>query len=520
MNKRTIAAILTAVMMMCSLSACGGATSENTAASSENLPSSEETAQTVQTAHANEIVVGIPQDLDSLDPFLMGTAGTREVMFNIFEGLVKLNPDGSYVDAVAERHTVSEDGLVYTLTLRDGVLFHNGKPVTAEDVIHSFEVCAATTTNATVATALSAAVITAEGNDIVMTLETPDSDFIACVSNAYIVPADYDEQATAPVGTGPFKFVSYAVQDNLVLEKNEEYYGAPAYLDKVTFKIFANTEAELLALDAGSLDFVAHLQYDQIQTLSNGYDVLDSTMNLAVGMYLNNVVAPFDNELVRKAMCHAVDVDEVMAFATGGQGVKIGSSMFPNFAKYFDASLAEKYPHDIEKAKALLAEAGYENGFSFKITYATEYEHPYGDMAAAIQQQLAAVGVSVELNPVEFATWYSDAYKGRNFDATIMGFDTRILTASGMLRRWVSTDGSNLISYNNPEFDETFAAALACTDDAEQTALYKRCLEILNETAANVYIQDLAEYVVINPALDGYHFYPLYIMDMSTVHVK
>ena len=514
MKKRILAAILAAVLMMCLLSACGGATSQTTTPSSENSPSSEE------PAHANEIVVGIPQDLDSLDPFRMGTAGTREVMFNVFEGLIKICPDGSYADAVAEHHAVSEDGLTYTFTLRDGIVFHNGKTVTTEDVLYSFETCVASTVNESVAAALSAAEISAEGNVITMTLNDTNSDFLAYVSNAYIVPADYADQATAPVGTGPFKFESYSVQDSFVVVKNADYYGTPAELDKVNFKIFANTEAELLALDAGSLDMVAHLQYDQIATLTNGYDVLDGTMNLAVGMYLNNAVEPFDNMLVRQALCYAVDVDEIMAFATGGQGVKIGSSMFPNFGKYFDASLAETYTHDVEKAKQLLTEAGVEDGFSFKITYATEYEHPYGDMAAAIQQQLAQVGIIVELNPVEWASWYTDVYKGRDFDATIVGFDTSVLSATGMLQRWTSDAGKNMINYNNAEYDETYAAAVACTDDAEQTALYKRCLEILNETAANVYIQDLAEYVVINPAMDGYNFYPLYIMDMSTVHLK
>ena len=516
MKKSILAAILVVVLMLGSLSGCKGTTTKPNTNGSENLPSSGNN----QTAHANEMVVGIPQDLDSLDPFQMGTAGTREVMFNVFEGLIKLNPDGSYKDAVASSHKVSEDGLKYTFTLRDGVAFHNGNAVTVDDVLYSLDTCVASTVNESVAAALSVATISAEGKDIVFDLKEANSDFLAYVSNAYIVPKDYKNQATAPVGTGPFKFESYKVQDSLVLAKNGSYYGTPAKLDKVTFKIFANTEAELMALDSGALDMVAHLQYDQISTLTNGYDVLDGTMNLAVAMYLNNAVAPFNNVLVRQALCHAVDIDEIMAFATGGQGVKIGSSMFPNFGKYFDASLANTYNHDEAKAKDLLKQAGYEKGFTFKITYATEYEHPYGDMAAAIQQQLAKVGVTVELNPIEWNSWYTDVYKGRNFDATIVGFDTSVLSATGMLQRWTSTASKNMIGFNNAEYDKTYAEAVACTDDAKQTTLYKKCLEILNKDAANVYIQDLAEYVVINPALEGYNFYPLYIMDMSTIGVK
>lgn len=518
MKKRILAGFLVTAMLACLLCGCGGATTEVPGSSDETTASSGGTQVSSERSAANEIIVGIPQDLDSLDPYQMGTAGTREVLFNVFEGLVKLSSDGSYVDAVASSHSVSEDGLTYTFTLRDGVLFHNGEEVTTEDVLHSFEACAASTVNESVAAALSAATITAEGNDIVITLPEPNSDFLAYVSNAYITPADYEDQATAPVGTGPFRFVSYSVQESFVIEKNQDYYGTPASLDRVTFRIFDSTEAELMALDAGSIDLCAHLQYDQISTLTNGYNVLEGTMNLAVALYLNNAVEPFDNELVRQALCYAIDVDEVMAFATGGQGVKIGSSMFPSFTKYFDASLADNYSYDVERAKELLAQAGYADGFSFTITYATEYEHPYGDMAAVIQQQLAEVGITVELNPIEWASWYTDTYQGRNFDATLVGFDTSVLTAGGMLQRWTSGASNNMINYSNAEYDETFAAAQASQDDAEQTKLYKRCLEILNETAANVYIQDLAEYVVMNPALDGYVFYPLYILDMSTVH--
>ena len=236
--------------------------------------------------------------------------------------------------------------------------------------------------------------------------------------------------AQAPSGSCPTAF-----RRALSSEKNQDYYGTPASLDRVTFRIFDSTEAELMALDAGSIDLCAHLQYDQISTLTNGYNVLEGTMNLAVALYLNNAVEPFDNELVRQALCYAIDVDEVMAFATGGQGVKIGSSMFPSFTKYFDASLADNYSYDVERAKELLAQAGYADGFSFTITYATEYEHPYGDMAAVIQQQLAEVGITVELNPIEWASWYTDTYQGRNFDATLVGFDTSVLTAGGMLQR-------------------------------------------------------------------------------------
>lgn len=512
MKKRILAVFLAAAALACSLSACGGTTPKEPAPSDETTPSSGPT-------HANELTVGIAQDLDdSLDPYRMTAAGTREVMFNVFEGLVKPDSDGNYVDAVASDHTVSEDGLTYTFTLRDGVVFHNGEPCTPEDVLYSFQTCAATTITKDVATALSAVRdMTADGNRITMTLEAPNTDFLSYVASVYIVPEGYTQQVTQPVGTGPFKFVSRSVQENVILEKHQAYYGEPAHLDKVTYKIYADATAMFTALDSGALDLMAHLTIDQVNNLSNGYEVLEGTMNLVQAIYLNNAVAPFDNEKVRQALCYAVDVDAMLALTSGGHGTKVGSSMYPAFGKYFDPALANAYPHDVEKAKALLAEAGYGDGFTFTIKVPSNYQ-PHVDTAVVLAEQLKEIGVTAEIQKVDWNTWVSDVYGGRQFEATVVGFDSSALNASGMLARWVSDNDKNMINYNNADYDAAYAAARTTVDDEEQTALYKRCLEILSETAANVYLQDLADFVAIRPDLKGFEFYPLYVIDMAKLY--
>lgn len=514
MKKRILAVFLVLVIMTCSLCGCGGATEQKPNASDEATPSS-------GAAHANEITVGIAQDLDdSLDPYQMTAAGTREVMFNVFEGLVKPDADGNYVDAVAADCKVSEDGLSYTFTLRDGVVFHNADTCTVDDVLYSFETCAATTVTSSVAEALSAVVdYSVDGNNITITLSAPNPDFLSYVASVYIVPKGYADQATAPVGTGPFRFVSRSVQENFVLERNEDYYGKAASLDKVTYKIYEDNNALFTALDSGALDLVAHLTSDQVNNLSNGYTVLEGTMNLVQAIYLNNAVAPFDDVRVRQALCYAVDVDAMLDITTEGHGTKVGSSMYPAFRKYFEPELADAYPHDVEKAKALLAEAGYPDGFSFTIKVPSNYQ-PHVDSALVMVEQLKAVGVTTEIQLVDWNTWLTDVYSGRDFEATVVGFDSSILSASGMLARWVSDNGKNMINYNNAEYDETYAAAQSTTDDAEQTALYKRCLEILSEDAANVYTQDLADFVAVNPELVGFEFYPLYVIDMSLLSFK
>ena len=512
MTKRFFAVFLAAVLLASLLSGCFGATDKDNGVS-DGTDSSR--------AAANEIAVGIAQDLDnSLDPYQMTAAGTREVMFNVFEGLVKPDSDGNYVCAVASDYKVSEDGLTYTFTLRDNVVFHNGEECTADDVIYSFETCAETSITSSVVSALSAIEdISADGNTITIVLNAPNPDFISYVSSVYIVPADYTEQETKPVGTGPFKFVSRSVQENIVLERNDDYYGEKASLSKVTYKIYEDSNALFTALNSGALDLVAHLTIDQVNNLSNGYNVLEGTMNLVQAVYLNNDFEPFKDERVRQALCYAVDVDAVLDLTAEGHGTKVGSSMYPAFGKYFDESLADAYPYDVEKAKELLAESGYENGFDLTITVPSNYQ-PHIDTAAVIVEQFKAVGINATIKQVDWNTWLTDVYGNRDFEATVCGFDASVLNASAMLARWVSDNDKNMINYSNEEYDETFAAAQSTTDEAEQTALYKRCLEILSETAANVYLQDLADFVAINPNLEGFEFYPLYVIDMSKLSYK
>lgn len=514
MKRRSIAvfSMITAlVTLMCSLCGCNGATDKN--GDNDNLASS--------GADTNEIVVGIAQDPDnSLDPYKMTAAGTREVMFNVFEGLVKPNSDGEFVCAVASDYKVSDDMLTYTFILRENVKFHNGEVCDANDVLYSFKTCAETSVTSAVVAALSDITsINADGNVITVTLGSPNSDFISYAASVYIVPEGYDEQDTRPVGTGPFKFESRSVQENFILVKNEDYYGEKAKLDKVTYRIFADATALFTALNSGALDLVAHLTIEQVESLTNGYNVLEGTMNLVQAIYLNNDSELFKNELVRQALCYAIDKDTLLELTASGHGTKLGSSMYPAFAKYFDDSLSDAYPYDPEKAGELLAQAGYPNGISFKMTVPSNYG-PHVDTATVLVEQLKACGINASIELVDWNTWLSEVYGERKFEATVVGFDSSILTASGMLARWVTGNSKNMINYSNEEYDKTYELAQSTADDNERTELYKRCLEILSETAANVYIQDLADFVAIDPELEGYEFYPLYVIDMSKIGYK
>ena len=511
MKKKLMAFLLLASLLCAALTGCGGSSTEKT-------PEGGQTQTGSTDAVANEITVGIAQDLDdSLDPHLAVAAGTKEVMFNVFEGLMKPTSTGDLTPAVAESYTVSEDRLTYTFTLREGVKFHNGDEVTAEDVVYSITRCADTTDGAPLVEAFSViqAVEAVDAHTVAITISEPSNEFISYMTTA-ILPADYDQQDTAPVGTGPFKFVSRAAQDNIVLEKFDEYWGTPAYLDKVTFKIMENADSLVMSLQSGAIDLCSHLTSTQVAQLGGDFYVAEGTMNLVQALYLNNAEKPFDDVRVRQALCYAVDKQGIIDLAFDGYGSPIGSSMYPAFGKYFDESRTNYYTKDVEKAKSLLTDAGYPNGFEMTITVPSNYQ-PHIDTAQVLVEQLKEIGVTAKIELVEWGTWVSDVYAGRQFQSTVVGVDASNMTARALLERFTSDYAKNFINYNNADYDALFQQALTTYDDAGQTAIYKAMEKNLTENAANVYIQDLADLVAVRQGLEGVTFYPIYVLDLSTV---
>ncbi len=334
-----------------------------------------------------------------------------------------------------------------------------------------------------------------------------------------IVPSDYDGQDTFPIGTGPFKYKSRSVQENIVLEKNAEYWGEPAYLDEVVFKIVENTDAMTLAMQSGSIDIAVHRVASDIENIDTAkYDLLETPSNIVQAMYLNNAVEPLNDIRVRQALNYAVNIEDVIAMTNDGLGVPLGSSIYPSFGKYFMAELADAYPYDPEKAKSLLAEAGAE-GMSLTITVPSNYA-VHVNAAQVIAEELKAVGVNAKINLVEWATWLSDVYQGRNFEATVVGFDASFLTARALLERFTSASSKNMINFSNADYDAAMASAFAATDDASQTEYYKTAEKILSDEAANVYLMDPNEITVINKELGGWVSYPMFVIDMAKVYYK
>lgn len=523
------------LLVAVALYGCGGGTKqkeESNTPGDSNISSetgSEENTNMAagEPVYGGSVIVGITQDLDSLDPHKAVAAGTNEVLYNIFEGLVKPNENGDLVPAVASDYSMSEDGTGYTFVLREGVKFHDGSLVTAEDVIYSIKRCAGlldvSDPEVKVESALSIIssveeIKTEDGKSVIqILLSEPNTELLAYLTCS-IIPKNYEDQATHPIGTGPFKFVSYTPLQNLVMEKNEDYYveGVP-YLDQVTFKISANTDAAFLELMAGAIDIFPYLTEEQAVQLSDTYNIAVGNMNLVQALFLNNAVAPFDNVLVRQALCYAIDRQFIIDMVAGGDGTIIGSNMFAGFQKYYDETLSSYYSYDVTKAKELLAQAGYPDGFTFTITVPSNYQF-HIDTAQVIVEQLKQVGITANIQLIEWSSWLSDVYKERNYESTIVGLDSN-LAPSDLLKRYRSTAYNNFVNYKNEELDRLYEEAVLSSDENEKITLYKQIQSLLTKDAASVYLQDPSLKVALNKKLGGYKFYPVYVQDMASVYL-
>ena len=514
MNKKKRVFGFTLVLLLSTLiTACG----------SKNHKEQVNTNEPTKISYGGSIIVGITNDLDSLDPHKAVAAGTREVLFNMFEGLVKPNSNGELIPAVAQDYKISEDGLTYTFTLRDGVKFHNGAIVTVDDVVYSIKRCAGLLKmndpeiKQISALSVISTVTALDNKTIEVVLSEPNTELLAYLTVA-IIPENYEKQETAPIGTGPFKFVSYEALGSLVMEKNQDYYGTKPYLDQVTFKISADTNSAFMELQAGTIDIFPYLTQAQATQLTDQYNIEVGSSNLVQALFLNNGVEPFNDIRVRQALCYGIDRQAIINFVAGGKGNIIGSNMFPNFKKYYAEELVNTYTYDVDKAKSLLAEAGYGDGFTFNIAVPSNYQF-HVDTAQVIVEQLKLIGVTAKIQLVEWATWLDDVYAGRNYEATIIGLDSE-LVPSGILARYNSDSSKNFVNYKNSEFDTIYQKAIATTDDNLKVEYYKQLQTILSEDAASVYIQDPASMFAINKKLGGYVFYPLYVQDMSLIYYK
>ncbi|MBP3703427.1 MAG: ABC transporter substrate-binding protein [Lachnospiraceae bacterium] len=511
MKMKKFSMLLTAfVLTLIVLTGC----TDNTAKDETPKKQSANNAVTSTITSGGAVTVGISQDLDSLDPHKAVYAGTKEVLFNVYEGLVKPTAEGDLVPAVAEKFEISKDAKTYTFTLREGLTFHDGSKVTAEDVKYSIERYADIQGKDSAFSILEKVVIVDE-KTVKVELKEGNSEFLSELSLA-VLPKDNKEPAKNPVGTGPFKIKRFDKGQQLLVRRFENYRDKKLpYLDEVTFKIVANTDAAFTELQGGNLDIVQYLTEDQIKTLGDKFEIVEGSVNYVQALYLNNKFEPFQDKRVRQALCYAVDRNAINEFVFGGKSHIIGTNMIPGFKKYYNTETEKAYEKNIEKAKELLKEAGYEKGFDLTVIVPDNYG-PHKTVAEVIVEQLKEIGVNAKIKMMEFTSWVSEVYGGRKYEATIVAVDGT-LAPSSWFEKNVSTAPKNFTNFKNEEFDKIFKQAKASIDDEEKITLYKKLQTILAEDAASVYIQDPVNLIAVNKKLSGYKCYPVAAQDLSEV---
>ena len=354
------------------------------------------------------IVMGAVLEPPHLDPTAGAAAAIDEVVYaNVFEGLTRVDRNGAVLPALAESWEVSEDGKRYGFKLREGVTFHDGSSFEAADVVFSLERARAEdSVNAQKGLFEPIDSIEAEGNDrVVITLKRPSGNFLFNLGwgDAVIVaPETAEANKSNPVGTGPFRLRRWVQGDRVELERYDDYWGVPVKLSEATFKFIPDPAAAAAAMLAGDIDAFANFPAPETMAQFEAdprFEVVIGTTEGETILSTNNARPPFDDVRVRQAMAHALERGAVIDGAMFGYGTPIGSHFAPHHPAYID--LTGQRPHDLEKARALMAEAGHAEGFDATLKLPPpSYARRGGEIVAA---QLAKIGIRLELIPVEWA---------------------------------------------------------------------------------------------------------------------
>ncbi|MCJ1687158.1 ABC transporter substrate-binding protein [Rathayibacter sp. VKM Ac-2927] len=445
----------------------------------------------------------------SLDTGAITTAGyegQRLIGNLVYEGLTKRDvsdPDApaGVAPALAASWDISEDGLTYTFALQDGVTFHDGTDWNADALIANIDRYTDESdpnydpvliTYYTVLNFVDS-VEKVDDMSVAFTLNQPFAFFLADLYNVYFAsPSSLEEsgaagQAKNPVGTGPFVFDSLAENQSISFVRNDDYWGEVPKLDRLTVELIPDPAARTAALRSGRVDWIEAAQPDDFASLeSDGYVTTGNAFDWEWSWQLFPEEEPFDDIRVRQAMNYAIDRESIAEDLLHGTASP-AYQMFAPASLYYDEA-DDLYSYDPEKAKSLLAEAGYPDGVDVTVGYITSGS---GSMQAkamneALQAQLAEVGIGVTLEPVDFAGMYGQLGEGdTGWQAANQAFSLE--QPSSWNGFWFGCDG-NFFGYCNPDADALYQQALGTTDDAERAALLTQVGHLVTEDAAWLFV--------------------------------
>jgi peptide/nickel transport system substrate-binding protein len=447
------------------------------------------------------ITVAIQLEPPNLDPTGGAAQAIDSVLYsNVFEGLTRFMADGSVVAGLAQSWEISDDGLTYTFMLHDGVTFHDGTTMDAEDVKFSLDRARSDDSiNAQKGLFADIADVTVvDPLTVAVTLSQPNGMFLfnmAWGDAVIVAPESIDTIASNPIGTGAFTFTDWVQGDRLELTRNESYWGQPAALETATFRFISDPTAAFAAVMAEDVDafvgFPAPENLPQFEA-DPRFQVLVGNTEGETILSMNNKMPPFDNVLVRQAVSLAIDRQSIIDGAMFGYGTPIGTHFAPHNPDYVD--LIANSTYNPQRARELLAEAGFADGFTTTLKLPPpSYARRGGEIIAS---QLREVGITAEISNLEWAQWIEEVFNGKDFGLSIVSH-TEPMDIS------IYADPEYYFQYDNPEFQALMDTLNATTDPATRSALLADAQTTISEDYVNGYLFQLAVPTVAKAGLNG-----------------
>lgn len=451
--------------------------------------------------------IGVVTEATSLDPITTNNVPSSIIFMQIHDALVTYDKDLNIVPMLATSWSISEDGRTYTFHLRDGVTFHNGEPFRAEDVVYAFTTGADPSYKSQWLGRFQQIedIHAVDDLTVELTLAAPNAAFIDQITY-FGIPSSKahkelggDGYAIAPVGTGPFKFVSWRRNDELVLERNDAYWLTKPNLAGVKFRAIPERSVAAVELESGGIDVAMSLNADDVTRLENSTEIDVGTTPTLSYYYvaMNNQTGPFSDVRVRKAVQYALPMNELVDTIFGGVGaIRAYTTMAPGSPAYDESINADIPTYDPEKAMSLLAEAGYPNGFS-SIIY-TPSDSNRRQLAELVQAALSLVNINMEVRAVELGTLIPLTYSGET-PMWILGWTSGTDPNNYSYEMFYSTPDAwatssstyNTSRYSNPETDALMKRAREMTDMAQRIPLYQ-------EAIRKIFVDDAVQ-------IAGYH---------------
>ena len=531
--KKSIALLLVCAMLLSSLAACGGNKATTTTQPSATQPTESKSEapvlpqETTGKLSASEnplvkdtdtVVISLASDLESLNPITTSTIVSNEVQQNCYEGLLNYDLQGNVLPGLAESWEYDADTLTYTIKLRDDVVFHNGSKFTAEDAAFSMEIGKQTGRMSLSCNYIESTEVVDE-TTLKVTLTANYSPFLYFLAiNLPIISKDYytngDMDGTM-MGTGPYKFVSYTPGDKVVFEKFDGYYKeTDGNVKNLIFKIVPDANTQFIALESGDLNLSRDFSMNNIQSILDNpeLDIYTGESGNIYYMGINQSHAPLDNALVRQAINYAIDREFIIEACEEGYAEVANSIANKGMLGYTED--AKYYEYNPEKAKELLAQAGYPDGFTIDLPIITK-EGKFKKAAEVVKEDLNAIGIKVEL-AVKDTAGFNDDFKKSNFalavtslnlsqdahHATMSFTDTGYLNYFNINDAWINEQSSIAANEQDPEVRKAIYHDILCkvADDALYAPLYypQKVWAItsgLKNSTYDRYVGVLAEYM-------------------------